>query len=283
MVGRVMIGLVWVGFSFPAIGHGQAQDPKQCFTLGRGRQLGTLSAKGILTLSDCGEPGVTMLVRLWSDDPSRGVQELEALAVASIRAKDRRLFQTTLAVLASPSHSVDTRLTALGVVTGYLRPGFAVSADAMRTLARGVSISTALHDQPTGSDNHLLVDDDRRRAFAALAALSRSGADPTVQMAARRLRELFAREYPDLTPLQPGSIVVTNPCGNRLLLRNQSDIALGVAVLVPEGGFREVYQLEPQRGSANTAVLITVPPGSGSISFGTRQFAQLTLPGGACH
>jgi hypothetical protein len=233
------------------VGLGAQGNPDDALTCAQAAQAARIPTgqvpqdRAILRVSRCPQESGDVLPALWRD-ASLSPQAFGELRQASLRIRDRRLFDGAIAAARDASLPVERRLATLEVLAHYVAPSVGVSLGTLRNPPPDKILPGSTHGEMRAGLQPLALGEESRALDTFKALASESGV-PEVQRAARYLRQGFAFLHPELTPLEASAVTGTWECGGTIRLASSADIDLPLTIVDSEGKMaRQIELTSPQ-------------------------------------
>jgi len=260
----------------------QAQsEPADCQSARAAARAHAADQSALWTLSRCPSAGPSELVSLWGRQ-DLGPRTSAILVEASGSLRDARILEAVSKLASDANRPAASRLAALQVLLRYYDPRYAPSTDDLRRMEIGSPIAVRIGGGSPINGSSPLPADVRSRVAVTLAALATTDQDAEIQHAARFLRQALAIEDPANTPLPPNAVSLVAGCGTRVSLRSTADVSLPVVVSVLGSNFEHTYSIRAGSSAQPRAILLSLPVGTVTASYGGTEVARLTARNAAC-
>jgi hypothetical protein len=240
------------------------------------------TAATIEELGRCRASGPVALADIWKESSDSGVAEARALAAATMRLHDGRLFDVVRETALAITRSSTERLAALEVLTNYFNSSYAPSIDDLAAAKAGMTIPERLGGSEPGRGSVPVPADVRVQVGKLLADLSLSDPDSVVRRAAHWLRQALAYSDPASTPLPTAAISLVAGCGREVFLRSTADIDVDVRLRTASGSFSRTYGVRGGSQAKPGQRDLALPTGTMVAEYGGREVARLSNRKGLC-
>ena len=256
-------------------GSGDSLTCSQAARVAKGETTEIPRGVGVWRLRGCVQEFGEVLPVLWRD-PAVPDNVFDKVKEASLLVNDRRVFAGAMDAAKDGALPVERRLAAMEVLAHYVDPSAAVTSEMLANPPGNPVLRTSTHSalRPGGQP---VSTDAATHALETFAAVSTGGGPIEVQRAAKYLRQAFAWQVPEATPIQPGAVIATWDCRGHFRMENRGDIDLPVTVLDSAGKRLQTFDLlAPASPGAKPVVMTYDRTGPLALRLGSRTLQTLS-------
>lgn len=230
--------------------------------------------EAVVRIGGCQNEFGDVIPVLWQDASTDG-EVFDEVREVSLRINDRRVFQAATDAAGDGSLSSDRRLAALEVLAHYVDPTIGITRETLANPPRNATPRTSLH-ATMRAGSQPVPQEEANRALETFSVLSAGGGAGDILRAAKYLRQAFAWQRPEVTPLRPGAISATLDCQGHFRMENGGDVDLPVTVADSAGHTLRTFDLLAATSPGARPVMLTfATPGPFTLRLRERVIQTL--------